>query len=83
MFDQENSTLQTKMRTIEESCEDHRHILDEVQLKITALTEALRETVTVETAEITQAAPLVLHPVKEHCDLCGSNTQHLHQLSHC
>ena len=74
MFDQENATLKTKVHSIEESCEDHKHLLDEVQLKITALTEALKETATVETAEIIHVATPVSHPVKEHCDLCGSNT---------
>ena len=71
MFDREKSTLHTKVHAIEESCEDHEHLLDKVQLKITALTEAQKETGTVETVEtVSHAAP----KVKEHCDLCGSNT---------
>ena len=70
MFDQENSTLKTKVHIIEESCENHKHLLEEVQLKVTILSQALKETATVETNEISQAAP----KVEEQCDLCGSNT---------
>ena len=70
MFDQENSTLKTKVHIIEESCENHKHLLEEVQLKVTILSQALKETATVETNEISHAAP----KVEEHCDLRGSNT---------
>ena len=78
MLDPEKTTLQAKVHSIEESCEGHRHLLDEVQLKVTALAEALEKPTSVDNVEttntISHSAAKVSVSVNDRCDLCNSPT---------